>query len=99
MNPKEMDDFIRLMNEIDREEDDTVYLINLEDCDGDAITIHEPPAFGGDLMLRVQNDDHICGVIIDGPMAMAIIGVLLPFARQFKLEKYMDVGEADEAQT
>lgn len=71
--------------------EDEEYLLNLEDIDGDVITLSEPWGRHEKLMLRVENDEAICGIIVDGPMAMALVGVLAPFALQFKLDEYFKV--------
>jgi hypothetical protein len=69
--------------------DDDRYLLNLQDVDGDTITMSQPWGDDDEIMLRIENDDAICGIIVDGPMAMAMMGVLFPFIQKFKLEEYL----------
>lgn len=70
-------------------EDETVYLLDMTDEDGDVITIHRPSRWDGDYMMRIHNDDVCTGIIIDGPMACALLGVLAPIARDFKIDEYL----------
>lgn len=70
---------------------ETKYILDVRDCDDDRITLHKPETWGGDYMLRIQNDDMKCGVVIDGPLAMQLVGALLPIVRDFKLDSYLDV--------
>ena len=67
------------------------YLLQLTDGDFDMLTLHQPESYGGDYMLRIHNDDQITGFIIDGPAAMALIGVLTPIARDFKIDEYLNL--------
>lgn len=70
-------------------EDETVYVLDMMDIDGDIITIHRPSRWDGDYMMRIHNDDKITGIIIDGAMACALVGVLAPIAREFKVDEYL----------
>lgn len=70
-------------------EDDNMFLLCLQDVDGDTISMSQPYKNEDTIMLRIENDGEICGLIVDGPMAMAIMGVLFPFIQKFKLEEYL----------
>lgn len=70
--------------------DHNKYLIHLSDVDGDVLTIANPWADEGRLMMRIENDGTTNGIIIDLPMAMSILGVLLPMIQSAKLEQMMD---------
>jgi hypothetical protein len=70
-------------------EDDNTFLLCLEDVDGDTISMSQPYKNEDTIMLRIENDGEICGLIVDGPMAMAIMGVLFPVIQKFKLEEYL----------
>ena len=62
-------------------------LLEMMDCDGDFISVQEMS--DDSLMLRIENDETITGIIIDAPIALALVGVLLPMIRNFKMEEFL----------
>ena len=70
--------------------DDLKYLLHLTDIDGDVLTVANPWADEGELMLRIENEGTTNGFIINLPMALTLMGVLLPFIQSAKLEQMMD---------
>jgi hypothetical protein len=70
--------------------DDNKYLLKMTDCDGDEITVAAPWRHDSDLMLRIENDGIINGIIINLPIALGLMSVLLPFIQTAKLEEAFD---------
>jgi hypothetical protein len=73
---------------------DNKYLLDMLDCDGDRLTVASPWLDDDQLMMRIENDDTITGIIIDLPIALALLGILLPLigSGKFKekLKEYTD---------
>jgi len=70
--------------------DHNKYLLHLTDCDGDVLTIASPWANEFELMMRIDNDGTVNGIIIDLPMALSMMSVLLPMIRSAKLDAALD---------
>jgi hypothetical protein len=74
--------------------EDNQFLIDVLDCDGDRLTVSAPWNNDDDLMMRIENDDTINGIIINLPIALALIGILLPMIQtgrfDEKVKEYMD---------
>jgi hypothetical protein len=70
--------------------DHNKYLLHLTDIDGDILTVANPWADEGELMMRIDNDGTVNGFIINLPIALTLMGVLLPFIQTAKLEQMMD---------
>lgn len=66
--------------------EDNKYLLDMTDVDGDRLTIATPWANDYSMMMRIENDDTINGIIIDLPIALAMIGVLLPMIQSAQFE-------------
>ena len=71
---KMMNNFKQMMNEIDY--DGEKYLIDIQDCDGDRLTIASPWS-DDSRMIRIGNDESITGFIVSAPEAMIIVGCLM----------------------
>jgi hypothetical protein len=66
---------------------DNKYLLDMLDCDGDRLTVASPWLDDDQLMMRIENDDTINGIIIDLPIALALMGLLLPIIRNGMLDE------------
>jgi len=83
---KMMNGFKRMMNEANYDEEE--YLIDIEDCDGDRLTIAKP--YGDDdLMIRIGNDESITGFIVTAPEAMIIVGCLMRLITQWDFQGHI----------
>ena len=60
---------------------DNKYLLDMLDCDGDRLTVASPWLDDSELMMRIENDDTINGIIISLPIALALMALLLPIIR------------------
>jgi hypothetical protein len=69
-----------------------ISLLEMMDCDGDSVSVQEMS--DDRFMLRIENDEVITGIIIDAPIAMALVGVLLPMIRNFKMDEFINEIEA-----
>jgi len=70
--------------------DDMKYLLYLTDCDGDRISVANPWDEDHSLMMRIENDHVTTGIIIDLPIALALIGVLLPMIQSAKFASHIE---------
>jgi hypothetical protein len=70
------------------------YLLDMTDMDGDRLTVASPWHSEHKLMMRIENDDSINGIIIDLPIALALIGILLPMIHSARfheeLKEYLE---------
>jgi hypothetical protein len=69
--------------------EDNKYLLKMTDGDGDALTVSHLWS-DNTLIMRIENDGTINGIIVDLPMAMSLMGVLLPFIQTEKLDIALD---------
>ena len=66
--------------------EDNKYLLDMVDVDEDRLTVSAPWSRDFSLMMRIENDDVINGIIIDLPIALALVGILLPMIQSAKFE-------------
>ena len=81
-----MDGFKRMLDEIDYDAEE--YLIDIQDGDGDRMTISSPWS-ESTLMMRIENDDTITGFLVTPSEAMIIVGCLMKLIEQWDFQGHI----------
>jgi hypothetical protein len=69
-------------------------ILDIVDCDGDRLMVAAPWPNEDELMMRIVNEDTTTAIVITLPIALALMGVLLPLIQSGrfdeKVKEYMD---------